>query len=53
MGIGVHLVDLFLIVLLKQKVKLEFLVRVNAYYNIFFFCVIVYKFLILQLYDVF
>jgi hypothetical protein len=30
MGIGVHLIDLFLIMLLKQKLKLEFLVKVNA-----------------------
>jgi hypothetical protein len=37
MGIGVHLIDLFLVVLLKQKLNLEFLVRVNAYYHIPFF----------------
>jgi len=34
MGIGVHLIDLFLVVLLKQKFKLEFSVRVNAYFDI-------------------
>jgi hypothetical protein len=37
MGIGVHLIDLLLVVLLKQKFKLQCLVGVNAYYDIPFF----------------
>jgi hypothetical protein len=39
MGIGVHLIDLFLVVLLKQKLKLEFLATISSFDFIDFFFV--------------
>jgi hypothetical protein len=42
MGIGVHLIDLFLVVLLlKQKLKLEFLATISSFDLIDFMFVVV------------